>query len=96
MTPLDYLRQIGTTRQKVSDYLVCLSCHNDPTATAVYHPVAQCVTLDIGQVYATPGECIEAHKANRTPIATLWWRDGRIIGPSFDQLPKPFQPRQTA
>ena len=90
MTPVDYLRAVGTTRQQLGEYLVCLSCRNDPTATAVWHPAAQCITLHIGQTYPTAAECIEAHKANRTATAVLWWRKG-WVGPSFDELPTPFR-----
>ena len=62
MTPLDFLKAIGTGRTKTPDGVyVVTACNQDATSSAVWHSLHGLITLQSGKAHHTAADVVAAH-----------------------------------
>ena len=92
MTPLDFLKTIGTDRTKTPTGLfICRSVRQDATSSAVYHPASGVLTLHSGHApQHTAGEVLALHGRSRAHwTLCLYGHGDGLWSTSADPTPKP-------
>ena len=91
MTPLDFLRTIGTNRSKTPEGVyVCTSIRQDATASAVWHSKHGLLTLQAGHGALTAADVVASHgRSGAFWTLCLYDHEDGNWSTSADPTPKP-------